>query len=76
MEACVYIYKSTTMVIGWLFSFIYRRYLLPIWATPWKTLVVSGDSARIQDETTDNSAWFFDVLGVKHHLGLTSHPKD
>ena len=27
-------------------------------------LVVTGDSARIQDETTENSAWFFNVLGV------------
>ena len=27
-------------------------------------LVVTGDSARIQDETTENSAWFFNVLGI------------
>ena len=27
-------------------------------------LVVTGDSARIQDETTENSVWFFNVLGV------------
>ena len=27
-------------------------------------LVVMGDSARIQDETAENSAWFFNVLGV------------
>ena len=27
-------------------------------------LVVTGDSARIQDETTENSAWFFNALGV------------
>ena len=27
-------------------------------------LVVTGDSARIQDETSENSAWFFNVLGV------------
>ena len=37
---------------------------------PRRRLVVTGDSARIQDETTENSAWFFSVLG------LTSHPKD
>ena len=31
---------------------------------PSRRLVVTGDSARIQDETTENSAWFFNVLGV------------
>ena len=31
---------------------------------PRRRLVVMGDSARIQDETTENSAWFFNVLGV------------
>ena len=31
---------------------------------PRRRLVVTGGSARIQDETTDNSAWFFNVLGV------------
>ena len=30
---------------------------------PRRRLVVTGDSARIQDETTENSAWFFNVLG-------------
>ena len=37
---------------------------------PRRRLVVTGDSARIQDETTVNSAWFFNVLGVWHrHMG-------
>ena len=31
---------------------------------PRRRLVVTGDSARIQDETTENSVWFFNVLGV------------
>ena len=31
---------------------------------PRRRLVVTGESARIQDETTENSAWFFNVLGV------------
>ena len=31
---------------------------------PRRQLVVTGDSARIQDETTENSAWFFNVLSV------------
>ena len=32
--------------------------------TPRKRLVVTGDSARVQDETAESSAWFFNVLGV------------
>ena len=37
---------------------------------PRRRLVVTGDSARIQDETTESSAWFFNVLGVQHrHTG-------
>ena len=31
---------------------------------PRRRLIVKGDSARIQDETTENSAWFFNVLGA------------
>ena len=31
---------------------------------PRRRLVVKGDSARIQDETTESSALFFNVLGV------------
>ena len=35
-----------------------------------RRLVVTGDSARIQDETTEHSVWFFSVLGVEHrHTG-------
>ena len=29
-----------------------------------KTVSCYGDSARIQDETTESSGWFFNVLGV------------
>ena len=32
-----------------------------------RRLVVTGDSARIQDETTESSACFYNVLGVLHH---------
>ena len=32
--------------------------------TPRRRLVVTGDSARIQDETTESSALLFNVLGV------------
>ena len=39
-------------------------------ASPKRRLVVTGDSARIQDETTENSTWFFNLLGVQHrHTG-------
>ena len=51
-----------------LFPFIYRCYRLPIRETPLgRRLVVtgdSGDSVRIQDKTTESSAWFFNVLGA------------
>ena len=43
-----------------------------------RQLVITRDSARIQDETTESSTWFFNILGVKHgarDLGLKSHPK-
>ena len=33
-------------------------------SAPRRRLVVTGDTARIQDETTESSAWFFSVLGV------------
>ena len=29
-----------------------------------RRLVITGDNARIQDETTGSTAWFFNVLGV------------
>ena len=31
---------------------------------PRRQLVVTGDCARIQNKTTESSAWFFNVLGV------------
>ena len=31
---------------------------------PRRRLVVTGNSAKIQDETTESSAWFFNVLSV------------
>ena len=35
-----------------------------------RRLVVTVDSARIHDETTENSAWFFNVFGVyQRHTG-------
>ena len=30
---------------------------------PTRRLLVTGDSARIQDETTESSAWFFNQIG-------------
>ena len=51
--------------VTWLF-FIYLSSLLVAHLSdaPRRRLVVKGDNARIQDETTENSAWFFTVLGV------------
>ena len=40
--------------VGWLFPFIYSHYRLS--DAPRGRLVVTGDSARIQDETTESSA--------------------
>ena len=37
---------------------------------PQKTVSCYGDSARIQDETTENFTWFFKVISVQHrHTG-------
>ena len=45
-----------------LFPFICRCYRLPIRETPLgRRLVITGDSVRIQDKTTESSAWFFNV---------------
>ena len=33
----------------------------------WELEATSGDSARIQDDTTENSAWFFNVLRAPSH---------
>ena len=67
-------HRSTIMAISHYLSF------LPV-AHPSDThkrrLVVTGDSARIQDETNESSAWFYNVLGTLHHyMGLMPHPKD
>ena len=46
---------------------------------PSRRLVVTGDSARIQDETTESSACFLTCTAystVTRDLGLKSNPKD
>ena len=52
--------------INWLIIFVYLSSLpvAHLSDAPRRRLVVTGDSARIQDETTENSAWFFNELGV------------
>ena len=48
-----------------LFPFICRCYWLPIRETPLgRRLIVTGDSVRIQEKTTESPAWFFNVLGA------------
>ena len=54
--------------------FLFRLFLVitffPSEQRPQKTVSVYGDCARIQDETTESSAWFLNVLGVYHrHMG-------
>ena len=58
-----------TRMHGNLFDLIISVYLSSLTVAhlsdaPRRRLVVTADSARIQDETTENSAWFFNVLGV------------
>ena len=55
-----------SIAIGWLVIVIYLSSLplARLSDSPERRLVVTGDSARIQDKTTENSAWFFNVLGV------------
>ena len=52
--------------LNWLIIFVYLLSLpvAHLSDASRRRLVVTGDSARIQDETTENSAWFFNVLGV------------
>ena len=47
-----------------IFVYLSLRPVAHLSDTPRRQLVVTEDSARIQDETTENSVWFFKVLGV------------
>ena len=61
---------------GWLVISIYLSSLSVVHQSnvPRRWLVVTGDSARIQDETTESFALFFNT--VTRDLGLMSHPID
>ena len=50
----------------WLIIFVYLSSIpvAHLSDAPRRRLVFTGDSARIQDETTENSAWFFNVFVV------------
>ena len=58
---CIYIWLFRCLI-----SFIYLSSLPVVRLSddPRRRLVVTGDSARVQDETTKSSTWFFNVLGV------------
>ena len=47
-----------------IFVYLSSRPVAHLSDVPRGRLVVTEDSARIQDESTENSAWFFNVLGV------------
>ena len=47
-----------------IFVYLSSLPVAPLSDAPRRRLVVTGDSARIQDETTESSAWFFNALGV------------
>ena len=52
---------------GVIFGYLLSLPVAHLSDTPRRQLVVTGDSARIQDEITENSTWFFNVLSVEHH---------
>ena len=59
-------------LLGFFFFFCLLSWLLVAHLTdaPGRRIVVTGKSSRIQDETTENSTWFFNVQGVWHrHTG-------
>ena len=67
--------------VGWLVVSIYLSSLpvAHLSHNPRRWLVVMVDSARTQDETTESSTLFFNVLAcstVAQDLCLMSHPKD
>ena len=61
-------YTGSRHRIDWLIIFVFRLFIVatgcPSERRPQKTVSCYGGSARIQEETTENSAWFFNVLGV------------
>ena len=59
MPADVYCRAASWLVISFYFSSLPVAHLSD---APRRRFVVTGDSARIQDETTEN--WFFNVLCV------------
>ena len=64
-------------ILAWLVRLFIVATGCPSERRPQKTVSCYGDSARIKDETTENSAWFFNVHStVTRDLGLKSHPKD
>ena len=58
------IINFVTTLIDYFFVYLSSLPVAHLSDGPRRRLVVTGDSARIQDETTENSAWFFNVLGV------------
>ena len=56
------IVSPSTMEI-W-FGLVVSVYLSSLPVAHLRRLVFTRDSARIQDETTESSAWFFNVLGL------------
>ena len=62
MYMYIILYKKYSIII--IFVYLSSLPVAHLSDAPRRRLVVTGDSARIQDETTENSAWFFNVLGV------------
>ena len=65
-------------MVGELVIFVYLSSLpvAHLSDAPRRRLVVTGDSARVQDETVENFFTRSVYSTVTRDLGLTSHPKD
>ena len=70
-------YGTTKGARGWLVISVYSWSLsvTHLSDAQRRRLVVTGDSARIQDETTESSDWYFNLLATWDFC-LKSLPKD
>ena len=71
-KSCVLRTPIYHMIRFWLVISVYSSSLsvAHLSDAPRRRLVVTRNSARIQNETNEGSVWFFNVLGVQHrHTG-------
>ena len=63
------------VLTGHVLDFCFRLFIVVTGCPSEQRLVVTENSARIQNETTESPAWFFSVL-VTRDLCLKSRQKD